>query len=204
MNAIKNKEKYDHLMMKMMSMVLKGEGNNKKAVYTSAIKIMEAFLAGTFNELQSKYLAESEYTSFDNLAENIQDNILLKSDSALNKALLESKNIGGTAAWRLIESLAAYGLDYSNILAYLFRFYDAKNRPASWDPRDKIEAYYSQYPDKNRGGGFQRNNNEKMRYKEINPSLTSLEARLQEHTMVDNYANIALTDKYSLLNKVSF
>ncbi len=203
MNTIQNKEKFDHLKTQMMSIPLKEEG--RKVVPTPMIKIVDRLLDCTFDIQRSLYLVDSENISFDNLAESMQDKILLKSNSALNKVLTESKNSGATAAWRLMGYLTGYGLDYSNVLAYLFRFHEAKNKPVSWDPRDKIEAFYSHYPDKNRDGGFQRNNSEEeMRYKIINTAHTSLEMRLKEHTMVDNYAHIALPDKGSLLNKMSF
>jgi len=203
MNTIKNKEKINHLKTQMMSMPLKEEG--RKVVPTPMIKIVDMLLDCTFDIQRLLYLVDSEYTNFDNLTESMQDKILLKSDAALNKAVLESISTGATASWRLMGALTGYGLDYSNVLAYLFRFHEAKNKPVSWDPRDKIEAFYSQYPDKNRDGGFQRNNSEEeMRYKIINTAHTSLEMRLKEHAMVDNYAHIELSDKGSLLNRVNF
>jgi len=205
MNTIQHKEKFDHLKTQMMSIPLKGEGKNKEVVPIPMIKIVDMLLDCTFDIQRIMHLVDSEYTNFDNLTEDMQGRILLKSDAALNKALLESKGSGATASWRLMVALTGYGLDYSNVLAYLFRFHEAKNRPASWDPRDKIEAFYSQYPDKNRDGGFQRNNSEEeMRYKIINTAHTSLEMRLKEHAMVDNYAHIELSDKGSLLNRVNF
>jgi len=204
MNTIQHKEKFDHLKTQMMSIPLKGEGKNKEVVPIPMIKIVDMLLDCTFDIQRIMHLVDSEYTNFDNLTEDMQGRILLKSDAALNKAVLESKGSGATASWRLMVALTGYGLDYSNVLAYLFRFHEAKNRPVSWDPRDKIEAYYSRYSDKNRDGGFRINDNEENRYKVVNTPITSLEARLKEHTMVDNYAHIALSDKDSLLNKVSF
>lgn len=143
---------------------------------------------------------DSGRTGYDDLTENKKNSILIDCDTALSNALKKSKNSGGMTAWSLIGSLTGFGLDYNNTLAYLYKFHTARNKPASWNPKDKLAEYYSDYPERNQAGGFRKNSNsdqQKNKCKEIYDRLAKVEARLKEHTRNDHNAPFSFSKKYA-------